>query len=31
MSSRRWDGDHEVFGGPQEVRGAVGEGWSGPG
>ena len=31
MSSRRWDGNPQVFGGPQEVRGAVGEGWSDPG
>ena len=31
MSSRRWDGDPQVFGRPQEVRGAVGGGWSGPG
>ena len=31
MSSRGWDGDPEVLSGPQEVRGEVGEGWSGPG
>ena len=31
MSSQGWDGDPEVLGGPQEGRGAVGEGWSGLG
>ena len=31
MSSRGRDGDPEVLGGPQEGRGAVGKGWSGPG
>ena len=31
MSSRRWDGDHEVLGGPHEGRGAVGQGRLGSG
>ena len=31
MSSRGWDGDPKVLGGPHEGRGAVGQGWPGPG